>query len=265
MDSPVKPRQPAPILACLLLVTLLAACTPDERRPSQGKEHKELLILCGITMIDPVRQLMDDFERRTAVKMVMSYGGSADLMHSMILNKTGDIYFPGSEGFIAEADTRGELRERLEVGINRAAIFVRKGNPKGLTGDLEELLSPEVQVGIGHPELGSIGKEAKRIFDKLGRYDRLVQASATLAPDSKALSSLLRDGKVDAVLNWQAVLHLQENASQFEVLPIKGGLAEDHKLTMAVTVHSREPALAKSFLELCASQEGRAVFARYGF
>ena len=265
MNDSATARPMTRALACLLLAILLAACTADEQHPSPGKGHKELLILCGITMIDPVRELMEGFERRTGVKMVMSYGGSADLLHSMTLNKTGDLYFPGSEGFIAEADSRGELGERLQVGINRAAIFVRKGNPKGLTGNLEELLSSEVQVGIGHPELGSVGKEAKRIFDKMGLYDRLIQASATLAPDSKALSSLLRDGKVDAVLNWQAVLYLQDNVSQFEVLPIKDGLAEDHKLTMAVTVHSRQPALAKSFLELCASQEGRAVFARYGF
>jgi molybdate transport system substrate-binding protein len=254
------------ILLCVGL--LLVSCTSEDNKPpttTATGPQKELVVFCGITMIDPVRELMTQFEQANAVRMTMSYGGSADLMQSIKLNRTGDIYFPGGEGFIVDADKEGLLTERKQVGVNQAALFVRKGNPKGLTGDLDELLRPGVQVAIGHPDLGSIGKEAKRILDTKGIYSQMVASSAMLQPDSKALSGVLKEGKVDVVLNWKAVLHFQDNADHMEMLPIQGGFATPHKLTMAVVSFSREPELANRFLEFCASDQGRAVFARYGF
>ena len=252
----------------LCLGLLLASCSSEDNKPlptPATEPQKELIVFCGITMIDPVRELMTQFEQANTVRMTMSYGGSADLMQSIKLNRSGDIYFPGGDSFIAEADKAGLLKERKPVGVNQAALFVRKGNPKGLTGDLDELLRPGLQVAIGHPDLGSIGKEAKRILAAKGIYEQVVAVSAMLQPDSKALSGVLKEGKVDVVLNWKAVLQTQDNAQYMEMLPIQGGYATPHKLTMAVVSFSREPELANRFLAFCASDQGRTVFARYGF
>lgn len=254
------------IVWLFLLVFFSGCSSEDQNKSSQnGKPQKELLVFCGITMIDPVREMMTRFEQEAGVKMTMSYGGSADLMQSIKLNKVGDIYFPGGESFIAEADKEGLLRERRQVGVNQVALFVRKGNPKGLTGDLNEIFKSGVQVGIGHPDLGSIGKETKRILQVKGIYDQVIAASAMMQPDSKALSGVLREEKVDVVLNWKAVLTFQDNNQYMEMLPIMGDVATLHRLTMAIIASSREPELAKRFLDFCASDQGRAVFQRYGF
>ena len=253
------------IWLCLLLLFFGCSSEDQDNSPQSGKPKRELLVFCGITMIDPVRELMTLFEKETGVKMTMTYGGSADLMQSIKVNGVGDIYFPGGEGYIVEADKDGILKERKQVGINQVAIFVRKGNAKGLSGDLDELLRPGIQIGIGHPDLGSVGKETKRLLQAKGIYDQVVAAAAMMQPDSKALTGALREGKVDVVLNWQAVLSFQDNSQEMEMLPIKGDWATPHKLTMSVLANSREPELANRFLYFCASEQGRAVFQRYGF
>lgn len=252
------------VLLWLFCLGLIQGCA-DEDAPQGRGSGKKLLVFCGITMIDPVKELMDRFERETGVVMTMSYGGSADLMQSIMLNKAGDIYFPGAESFIVEADKAGILGERARVGTNQAALFVRKGNPLGLTGNLAELTRPGLQVAIGHPDLGSVGKEAKAILTAQGLYDQVVAASAMMEPDSKGLSAALREERVDVVLNWKAVLFIGNNAQYMDMLPIQNGFAPTHVLTMATVVHSQEPGLAKDFLALCASPEGRAVFERHGF
>jgi len=249
------------IIMALLLP--FAGCSPDSE--TEAGPSGRLLVLCGITMIDPVKELMTRFERDTGVKMNMSYGGSADLMQSIVLDKTGDIYFPGSQNYIEEADRLGLINESRQLGINQAALFVRKGNPRGLTGDLDELLRPGLQVAIGHPDLGSIGKEAQNILKAKGIYDQVAAGAAMMALDSKSLTRALIEGKVDVVLNWKAVLHIGDNRDRMDVLPIQGGFAAEHKLTMAVVRYSGDHDMSLKFLNLCASPEGRAVFARYGF
>ena len=246
-------------LACALLF----GCT--EEKPQKVTEEKELIIFCGITMISPVKELMGVYEKKTGIKSTMSYGGSKDLLNSLMVNKTGDLYFPGSESLFAEADRTGLLKERKVVGINQTALFVHKGNPKGLTGDLDDLLRPGLRIAIGHPDLGSVGREAFEMLTRKGIYDKVVAASAMLLPDSKALSAALREDKLDVVLNWKAAYSTGDNANFMDMLPIPDKDAKRHELTMAVTAYSGYPEAAQQFLELCVSPEGRAIFEKYGF
>lgn len=247
----------------VLLCLLVWGCSQDA--PPKVQDDKGLLIFCGITMIDPVKELMLTFERQTGIKSTMSYGGSADLLHSIQVNKAGDIYFPGAESFIADADKADILRSRRVVGHNQAALFVQKGNPKGLTGSLQELTRPDVRLAIGHPDLGSIGKESYDILNRKGIYDNMMAAAAMLLPDSKALSAALKEGKVDVVINWKPVLLIGDNAKYMEMLPLLDVEAKRHELTMATTKFSASPEAAEKFLAFCASEQGRGVFEKYGF
>lgn len=250
----------------LLSILVLAGCSgPDSDKKTKTTAERPLLIFCGITMIDPVKELMVLYEKESGVKSTMSYGGSADLLQSLMLNKVGDVYFPGAESFIQEAEKAGVLGEKRRVGVNQAALFVKKGNPKGFSGELDELYAPGVQAAIGHPDLGSVGKEAKTILQAKGVYDQVVKASAMMQPDSKALSTALKAGQVDVVLNWKAVQYVGDNADHMDAIPIKGGFAKPHTLTMAATIYSQNPQTTRAFLDLCASPRGLAVFARHGF
>lgn len=246
------------LVVVLLLNALCAQAGNDSAK-------KELLIFCGITMIDPVKELMDLYHKESGVRASMSYGGSADLMKSVMINEIGDIYFPGTDSFVAEAERHGIVVDKRQVGSNQAALFVQKGNPKNLTGNLDELTDPTIQVAIGHPDLGSVGKEAKVILEAKGIYDKVVANAAMMQPDSKALSSLILDGKVDVVLNWRAAYFLQDNRTRMDMVPIAGEWARTHALTMTVVRYSKHRAEAIAFLELCASQKGREIFAKFGF
>lgn len=249
----------------VLCVIFLIACSQDAPESMDTTQGQGLIIYCGITMITPVREIMGIFEQKTGVTSVMSYGGSKDLINSLMVNKVGDLYFPGSETLLAEAEKTGLLRDRRVVGANQAALLVQKGNPKNIVGDLSELLRTDVRVAIGHPDLGSVGQEARDILTRKGIYDKVVAASAMMMPDSKALSGALREGRVDLVLNWKPAALNDENPRFIDVVPLPDEDAKRHDLTMAVTAYSRNPEAAISFIDLCASPEGQAIFQKHGF
>jgi len=249
----------------VLSVLLFIACSQDAQKPKDVAQNQELIIYCGITMINPVRELMEIFEKKTGIASVMSYGGSKDLINSLMVNKVGDLYFPGSETLLADADKIGLLRDRRVVGTNQAALFVKKGNPKNVVADLSEMLRPDVLVAIGHPDLGSVGQETRDILTRKGIYNKVVAAAAMMMPDSKALSGVLREGKVDLVLNWKPALRNDDNALFMDVVPLLDEDAKRHDLTMAVTAYSRNPEAAMRFIDLCVSPEGHTIFYKHGF
>lgn len=238
----------------------MTGCSEDK---TDQISQDPLLIFCGITMIAPVRELADQFETEHGVVVKMTYGGSQDLSKSIEVNKIGDIFFPGFKSFVENMTANGHVDKSVVVGHNQLSLFVAKGNPKGLNGDLHQLLDPELAVIIGHEDLGSVGKESKRVLTNLGIYEHVVNNTVFMASDSKGLTAAIRDEKADIALNWRAVATLKDNNDYLDVLEINN--IEKKQLVMSSLVYSKNIKLANDFLTLCSSEQGLKVFKKYGF
>ncbi|MCP3672453.1 MAG: ABC transporter substrate-binding protein [Gammaproteobacteria bacterium] len=53
--------------------------------------RKELLIYCGITMIQPMSEIASIIERQEGVKISIIKGGSGNLLRSIRFNAAGDL------------------------------------------------------------------------------------------------------------------------------------------------------------------------------
>jgi molybdate transport system substrate-binding protein len=86
-----------------------------------------------------------------------------------------------------------------------------------------------------------------------------------MMPDSRAINLAMRRGEGDIALNWRATAFFPDNAAHLEAVSLDTKLAEPQALLLIQLVFSRQPALAKKFIDFVASAEGQAVFRKYGF
>lgn len=247
-----------PIRYLLLLSLLLISL------PSRAAEQ-ELLLYCGITMIRPMSEIAQNFERIENTKVVLSQGGSEDLYQSARKSRQGDLYLPGEPTFRSKHLAEGLLGDVVTVGYNQMAIMVAKGNPRKIKGNPRELLRDDISVIIGNATSGSVGKEAKDILDALGIYEQVVDKAVSLAPDSRNLSNSMKKGEADAILNWRAVGYFPDNAKIVDVIDLDPKLAKPQALLLNLLTFSKSPELAKKFMAYTASPEGQAIFRKYGF
>lgn len=254
------------VLACMVIAAVIFTGGCENRHTDTGTpQPPELLVFCGITMIDPVMVLSEMAEKRLSVRIQLTYGGSKDLAKSIIVNRLGDIYLPGTQAFIDEMDADGHIALSRQVGHNQIAFFVRKGNPKNIDGRLVNLMNPALLVAIGHQDLGSVGAEAKRILEQKGIYDQVIRNTAFMASDSKGMTMGLREKRIDLAMNWRSVIRFKDNADYMDEIDIEPGYAVKHPLVMGRLVYSRHPDIADQFIALCASETGRKIFGKYGF
>ena len=54
----------------------------------------ELLLYCGITMVRPMTEIAQTFEKRESVKVTLAQGGSEDLYQAARKSGVGDLYLP---------------------------------------------------------------------------------------------------------------------------------------------------------------------------
>lgn len=226
---------------------------------------EKLIVYCGVTMLKPMAELGKIFEQEHDCKVAFVKGGSGKLMTLLLKNRNGDLFLPGSDSYIKKikASHNDLITAQAHVGYNQAAIFVKKGNPKGFKAGLDNLLSPEYKVIIGSAEKGSIGKETKKILTEKGIYDD-VKAKAVVTLHSQSLVNALKSGKADVTINWFAVSTWSENADAVEAYPIDEQFAKKKKLVLTVLKDSRNPDLAMSFLDLVSSEKGQSMLTKYG-
>jgi len=151
------------------------------------------------------------------------------------------------------------------VGYNQMALVVPKGNPKKVQPDPREMLRKDLRVILGNAESGSVGQESKTVLDKLNIYPKVVKATAFLSPDSRSLMNAMRKDEADLTMSWRATGFFPENAAKLDVIDLDTKIAKPQALLLIMLKSTNHMAQAKAFMTLTASEEGQAIFRKYGF
>ncbi len=245
------------------MVAALALAASGTAFAQAGKT--ELLLYCGITMVRPMTEIAQSFEKRENVKINIAQGGSEDLYQSAKKSGVGDWYLPGEPSYRDKHQKEGLLGDFSNVGYNQMALIVQKGNPKGVKADPKELLRKDLVAIIGNAESGSVGQEAKRILDDMGIYPKVVKAAAFLAPDSRSLMNAMKKGEGDITMSWRATGFFADNIAKLDVIDLDTKLAKPQGLLLIQLKSTKYPELAKRFMAYAAGDEGQAIFRKHGF
>jgi molybdate transport system substrate-binding protein len=246
-----------------LLFLLATAVLPMQSFAQSTKaEH---LLYCGITMVRPMTEIAQNFEKRENVKITIAQGGSEDLYQSAKKSGVGDWYLPGEPSYRDKHLAEGLFVDQATVGFNQMALVVQKGNPKNVRPDPREMLRKDLIVIVGNAESGSVGQEAKTILDGLKIYPQVVRIAAFLAPDSRSLMNAMRKGDADLSMTWRATGYFPDNAAKLDVIDLDPKIAKPQALLLIQLKSATNPALAKRFLAYASGEEGQAIFRKYGF
>lgn len=249
-------------VVCFFAAGLLNAC---QDAPSTPESQKELLIYCGITMAQPIREIADIFEEQENVAIRISSNGSGELYRSLKFNRKGDLYLPGSESYIQTCAEERLISQQVPVGFNQAAFVTQKGNRLRISAEVTNMIDPALRTAMGSPETGSIGRETRRILEQAGIYQEALAHCQYMTSDSKGLKNVILDNQADLALNWRATAVWPENNEHMEIIPLDEKVAPPQRLILGLLTFSRHPEWALRFMSLAASPQGQAIFARYGF
>lgn len=248
-----------------VIARALALCCLGLLPATALADNGSLLIYCGITMVRPITELARNFEQREKIKINIAQGGSEDLYQSAKKSRLGDIYFPGEPSYLKKHMADGNFGDYKLVGYNQIALFVQKGNPKQVKSDLNELLRKDLVLMIGNAESGSVGQETKQLLDKYKLYPRVLKQAAFLMPDSRSLALSLKRQEADITLSWRATAFFPDNAPYIDAIDLDPGVATPQELLLIQLNFSKNPQVARRFIDYVASEEGQAVFRKFGF
>ena len=216
-------------------------------------------VFAGSSLTDAFRRAADQLKiRNPGVDFVFNFGSSSTLATQILSGAPADVFASADEPNMQKIGDAG-LNDGTPAFFvaNRLQIAVAPGNPKRIAA-LADLARPGLIVVLAGPTVPA------------GRYalEALQKARVTVRPASQEVD-------VRAVLNKVALG--EADAGIVYVTDVKSAVArvagvdipEEHQVIarypITVVKESKNPRLARAFVDHLLSEEGQRLFAEFGF
>jgi molybdate transport system substrate-binding protein len=253
------------ILIAALVLSVLAGCQTAGKTEAGTPATKELAVFAGSASKPPLDDAAIAFEKKTGVKVYLTYGGSGTVLSQMELAKTGDVYIPGSPDYLVKAEKK-QITDPATTKILAyliPAICVQPGNPQNIKS-LADLSKAGLKVGIGNPDSVCVGLYAIEILDSNNLLKSIFPNIVTQATSCDATATLISLKSVDAVMGWSVFQDWDPQRIE-RVLLKPEQLPRLAYIPAAVSTFSKDKVLAAQFIDFLVSPAGQDIFKKWGY
>jgi molybdate transport system substrate-binding protein len=245
------------LLVGLALLVFLSGCAKTE--------PKTITAFVGSASKPPMEEAIKAFEQETGIKVYANYGGSGTMLSQIELSKSGDVYIPGSQDYMAKAERKGDIDAALvkKIAYLIPVIAVQHGNPENIQS-LADLAKPGIEVGIGNPEAVCLGLYAVEILDFNHLLTDVSRNIIVNAESCEKIATLISLKSVDAVIGWD-VFH-DWDPEKIDVIYLGSEqLPRIAYIPGAVTKFAKDSESTRKFLDFLVSAQGQQIFQKWGY
>ena len=232
-----------------------------------GHGTQTILVYSGAGLKSAMDELGCEFEDETGVDVDIIYGGSGHIFGQLSTSKRGDIFIPGAEYYTKRGIEEGLLYENLtrKLTYHIPVILVREGNPKDITS-LDDLARPGIKVALGGVKECAIGRLSKKLLEKQRLYEEIKANNLEVTTATvNELLTYVAIGTVDAVIVWEDNVGTLVEQGKVEAIEIEPSKNIIKTIPVSVTRCTKNPELAKEFMDFACGEEGLEIWEENGF
>ena len=258
---PAVPVQPAPTPKPLAPLPAPTA-VPDQAPLS-------LSIIADSSLRDVLIELAqswaDSQDADPQVPLTLTNAGT--LRAKVDAGSTWDLVIGADLDEVKQMTQKGLLMSDSQRSLarNTLVLYGRKALIKDDELEWFDLIGTEwKRVAMGNPDLVESGRVAQRALKKHDLFDDDHKKNWIMKPSEALAIATVQSEQADAVFAYKTDL-VGVNLPSFVPLPLKTEDAPPIFYTVAICRLSKNPQLAKSFIEYCASDAAKPIWAKHGY
>jgi molybdate transport system substrate-binding protein len=224
------------------------------------KADRSILLHCGNSMRPAAEPIAAEFQRRTGIAVQMNFGGSAELLSTIELSGTGDLYLC-HDPYAAMLENKKLLAKQEVVGYLAPIVIVPSGNPKRIAS-VRDILASGVRVAVPDARYSTAGRLVREALRAQGVEELL---NANLVMEGRGhndVAMAVLSAQADAGIVWRFIAYfyrgrLERVDTGLEIPPTR--------VTLCVLTTARDSDAVNAFLDLAVSEFGRSVFGYQGY
>ena len=239
--------------ACLAL----AGCGGGVREEGGG----ELVVAAAANLTEAFAELGRRFEARAGVRVVCSFGATADLARQVEQGAPFDVFASADTRHVDALASAGLLTEGTRAVYARGRLVVWLPREGSAVARAEDLAKPEVaRVALAKPDVAPYGQAAVEALEALNVWER-VEPKVVYAQNVSQARQFAATGNADAAFLPRSLV----GAGGGKSIEIDEALHRPIEQAVGVVRASRRQEAARRFVEFLLSAEGRAVLESYGY
>ncbi|EDM28642.1 molybdate-binding periplasmic protein [Lentisphaera araneosa HTCC2155] len=234
----------------------------DENTVSQDDE---LLVYCAAGIRMPIKEICQNYENETGVKVQIEYGSSGELeskiQQDAQFNKSRtDLYIPADNSFTDRTLAKKLSAEQLPLASFRLVLALKKDDPIKINS-FDDLFKKNIKLAICNERAGA-GKKTKdtlmphELWDKLKANAKVIHSKVTECAASIKSSQDIRAGII-----WDTT------AKQFDLRIIDLEELNNSRAEISVNLISNnaKPSTALHLARYLSAPESAHIFEKYAF
>lgn len=265
------------ILTAVFLILGLVSCGGGNggsdqggSKPAGGGKEGTVTVLAASSLTDAFGELAKTFEKQNpGVKVKTSFGASSDLLAQLQQGASADVFASADTEKMDSAEKDGLVSGKPEVFVkNREVVMVPKDNPANIRS-FKDLDKPGIKLVLAQKDVPA-AEYATEILDKAnsqygGGFEQDVLSNlVSRESDVRASVNRVVVGDADATFGY-ASDYTPGIRDKVKVIPIPKNLNIIATYPIATLKDSKNPDLAKKWVDLVVSKKGQGVLKRWGF
>ena len=230
--------------------------------PMQDSQARDLHLLAGAGLRQPVDELIDLFQEQTGHKVLVDYGGSGNLFASIIASGQGDLYMPGAFHYIEMLEQESMVDSYCKVVAHTPVIGVNR-NKSNMIKSFEDLAGKGVRIALGDPKAMAFGRIARDILEKSDIKEEIEKNVVVYGATVKQLALYVAQGDVDASIIGRAdAVQYKESIG---MVPIPAEYFQADTIAIALLRKAADRPEAVEFRDFMGSKRAIETFRHFGF
>ena len=234
----------------------------------QPTNNQEILVAAAADLNPALQELSASFEKKTGVKVKLSYGASGGLTQQIQNGAPFDLFFSADMDYPRQLVAAGAAdgASLYQYAVGRLVLWV----PSDSTLDVEHagmkvLLDPAVKkIAIGNPQHAPYGRAAVAALKHYGLYDQ-VSDRLVLGENISQAAQFVESG--NAQVGFVALAHAASPAmkGKGKYWEVPGDAYPPLAQGVVLLSHSAHKQEAVEFLEDVRTKDSGELLRRYGF
>ena len=240
------------LLSALLCVLTFSGCS--------NSQENELTISVATSLLNPINEIVKEYENENNIKVNVNYGGSGTLKTQIENGADVCAYFSANEKFMDELVEKNIVKEdEITTPISNSLVLIKSNECNYDIKSLEDILKYDVTMAIGQVDTVPAGQYAKDSLENLNIFNK-IKDKLVYGKDVSAVKNYVETKEVDLGIVYKSD-SLDLKNSQV-VLEIPKDNHEEVKYTLA-PINSSED--GKKIIEFINSKDSKEILRNYGF
>ncbi len=225
---------------------------------------QQVTVSAAASLAEAFKEIGVRFEAaRPGVTLRFNFAASGVLVQQIVQGAPVDVFASAD----AESIERGVQQQVLDAATRRdfarnALVLIVPAQDAPAVSVLEDLRQPEVRrIAVGKPATVPVGRYAKQALDGAGLWGAL-EARLVFAENVRQVLDYVARGEADAGFVYRTDAAAAKDKVRV-VLTVSGHAPVTYPA--ALVRDSRQPALARQFIDFLSASEAKAILSRYGF